>query len=165
MDKNEFRHCILLLIDNGNHSKIFVSKKNMYYIKNNKSIRIKIFNKFKDIKTSYGVIVNDITDNYYKIDSSSIIKSCIILLIDDDDHFKIFISEKNLYYTNNDGYYEIGDDDDDDKLYYKYLLNDFEHLVSVKNNIVNLINNDNNHKHKLTLLGDNINIFVCKNAY
>ena len=164
MDKNELRYCTLLLIDNGNHSKIFISKKNMYYIKN-KSIRIKIFNKFKDIKKSYGINVNDITDNYYKIDSSSIMRSCTILLIDeDDDHCKIFISEKKLYYTNNDGYYEVADDDDD-KLYYKKPLNDFERLVSVKNNIVNLINNDNNHKHKITLLIDNINIFVCKNAY
>ena len=96
-------------------------------------------------------------------------KSCTILLIDDDDddddHCKIFISEKKLYYTNNDGYYEVADDDDDDKLYYKKPLNDFERLVSVKNNIVNLINNGNNPKHKITLLVENINIFVCKNAY
>ena len=70
-----------------------------------------------------------------------------------------------MYYTNNNGYYEIDDDDYDDKLYYKKPLNDFECLVSVKNNIVKLINNDNNHKHKITLLVDNINIFVCKNAY
>ena len=139
----------------------------MYYIKNNKSIRIKFFNKFKDIKKSYGINVSDITGNYYKIDSSSIIKSCTIL-IDDDDHCKMFISEKKLYYTNNDGYYEVDDDDDDDnddKLYYKKPLNDFERLVSVKNDIVNLINSDNNHKHKITLLVHNINIFVCKNAY
>ena len=117
MDKNEIRYCTLLLTDNGNHSKIFISKTNMYYIKNNKSICIKVFNKFKDIKKSYGINVNDITDNYYKIDSFSIIKSCTILLIDNDDHCKIFISEKNLHYTNNDGYCEV-DDDDDDKLYY-----------------------------------------------
>ena len=139
MDKNGLRYCTLLLIYNGNHSKILISKKSMYYIKNNKSIRIKIFNKFKDIKKSYRINVNDITDNYYKIDSSSIVKSCTILLIDDDDHCKIFISEKKLYYTNNDGYYEFYDNDDDDKLYYKEPLNDFERLVSIKNNIVNIL--------------------------
>ena len=27
MDKNELRYCTLLLIDNGNHSEIFISKK------------------------------------------------------------------------------------------------------------------------------------------
>ena len=72
-----------------------------------------------------------------------------------------------MYYTNNDDYYEVDDDYDDfyNKLYYKKPLNNFERLVSVKNNIVNLIDDDNNHKHNITLLVDNINIFVCENAY
>ena len=65
MDKNEIRYCTFLLIDNDNHSKIFISKENRYYIKNNnKSIHIKIFNKLKDIRKSYGINVNHITDNY-----------------------------------------------------------------------------------------------------
>ena len=63
MDKNEIRYCTILLIDNDNHSKIFISKENSYY-NNNKSIHIKIFNKLKDIRKSYGINVNDITDNY-----------------------------------------------------------------------------------------------------
>ena len=33
MDKNNFRYCTLLLIDDDNHSKIFISEKNNYYIK------------------------------------------------------------------------------------------------------------------------------------
>ena len=74
-----------------------------------------------------------------------------------------------MYYTINDDYYEVDDDDDDDdfynNLYYKKPLNNFERLVSVKNNIVNLIDDDKNHKHNITLLEDNINIFVCENAY
>ena len=67
MDKNEITYCTLLLTDNGNHSKIFISKENRYYIKNNnnnKSIHIKIFNKLKDIRKSYDINVNNITDNY-----------------------------------------------------------------------------------------------------
>ena len=211
MDKNNFRYCTLLLINDDNHSKIFISEKNKYYIKSdNKSIHIKILNEFKDIRKSYRINVDDITDNYYKIDKFHIIKNCTIWLIDDDDHSKIFISEKHLSYTSNDcynfgvdvddyelfdedyeffdedyedySYYddnydddyddyyykEVDDDDDDDfynKLYYKKPFNYFEHLVSVKNNTVNLINNDNNHKHNITLLVDNINIFIIENVY
>ena len=69
MDKNKFRYCILLLIDEYNHSKIFISEENRYYIRHdNKSVHVQILNKFKDIRKSYGINVNDTTDNYYKID-------------------------------------------------------------------------------------------------
>ena len=44
-------------------------------------------------------------------------------------------------------------------MYYK-ILNDFECFVSVKNNIVNLINNDK-HNHKITLLVDDIRMLIC----
>ena len=68
MDKNKFRYCTLLLIDHNNHKKIFVSKKNKYYIRSyNKSIHIRILSDFKDIKKSYGISFFDkpsITDNY-----------------------------------------------------------------------------------------------------
>ena len=181
MDKNKFKYCTLLLIDDYNHSKIFISPKNKYYIRDdNKSIDVKILNKFKDIRkfNEINVSVEDITDNYYKINKSCIIRHCTILSIDDNNHSRIFISEKNIYYTSYDynDYHDDYDDDYDDDHYddhnddaelvsYNKPLNDFERLVSVKNNIVNLINNDNNHKHKITLLIDNINIFVCKNAY
>ena len=40
-------------------------------------------------------------------------------------------------------YIRYFDDDDDDKIVYHKILNDFDRMVSVRNNIVNLINNDN----------------------
>ena len=68
MEENKFRYCKLLLIDNDNHSKIFISKENKYYIRgDNKPIHIKILNEFEDIRKSYGINVIDITDNYYKL--------------------------------------------------------------------------------------------------
>ena len=188
MEENKFIYFKLFLIDDDNNSKIFFSEKNKYYIRNyNKSIHVKILNEFKDITKSYGVNVIDTTDNYYKINEPSITKHCKILLIDDCNHSKIFISEKNLYYIScsgdddddfvNDGnfvdydYFDYDDDchDDfivnyDELVYYKKPLNYFERLVLVKDNIVNLINNDN-HNHNITLLADNINIFVWENAY
>ena len=59
-------------------------------------------------------------------------------------------------------YIKYNDDDDDncDKSVYYEILNDFERLVSVKNNIVNLIDNDK-FKHNITLLVDNIRMFIC----
>ena len=196
MNKNKFRYCTLLLIDDDdNNSKIFISEKNKYYIKNNnKSINIKILNEFKDIRKSYGINVIDTTDNCYKINEPSIIKHCTILLIDDYNHSKIFISEKNLYYisyaddddddfVNHDNFvdYDFVDYDDDyhddfivnydDLVYYKKPLNCFERLVFVKNNIVNLINNDDCDIKPLlsvkniALSIDNINTFIYENVY
>ena len=191
MDKNKFRYCTLLLINDQNHSKIFISKKNKYYIRDdNELIRVKILNEFKDIRKSYKTNVKDITYDQYKIDEPHIIRHCTILLIDDDNHSKTSISEKNLYYIScvGDKYYDYDDyyyddddyddyddyDDDDyhndfivdyyEKLvYYNKLLNDFKRLVSVENNsIVNLINNDN-YKHNITLLVDDFNIYICEN--
>ena len=171
MDKNKFRFlknnirffqdCTLLLVDDDNHSKIFISDENKYCTKysDNKSTHVKILNEFKDIRKSYEIDVIDLTDNYYKIDISDIKKYCTILLIDDDNYNKIFISEKNIYcirYNDDD----VGDDDDCDKSVYYKILNDFERFVSVKNNIVNLINN-NKHNHKITLLVDDIRMFIC----
>ena len=123
-----------------------------------------MLNKFKDIRKSYEINVKDITDNYYKIDKPCIIKYCTILLIDDGNHSKIFISEKNMYYI---GYASDDDDDDDydnydELLCYNKPLNDFERLVTVRNNIVNLICNDN-YKHKITLLVDDFRTFICEN--
>ena len=140
--------------------KIFISEKNKYYIRDdNTPVHVKLLNRFKNIRKFYETNVNakDITDNYYKIDRSCIIRHCTILLVDDDNHSKIFISEKNLYYSSYVGgdycdddndyddnyYYDYDDYDDDELLYYNKPLNDFERLVSVKNNIVNLIINDN----------------------
>ena len=47
-------------------------------------------------------------------------------------------------------------------VYYNKPLNDFKCLVSVENNIiVNLINNDN-YRHNITLLVDGFNIFISE---
>ena len=65
MEENKFRYCKLLLIDNDNDTKLFISKENKYYIKgDNKWIHVKILNEFKDIRKSHGINVIDITDNY-----------------------------------------------------------------------------------------------------
>ena len=190
------------MIDDNNHSEIFVSENNRYCIKcDNKSIYVKTLNEFKDIKKYYGINVyykiNEITDNYYKVDKPSIIRNCTILLMDEDNHSKIFISEKNSYYIRNnfddsynvngydyfnsdiDGYryfdedyveYDYYDDDYDYDDYYEYYFDDnynyydydddgydelvcykkplnyFERWVSVKNNIVNAVSNDDYNK-------------------
>ena len=105
MDENKIsRYCTILLIDDDNHSKIFVSEKNKYYIKygDNRSIYINILNEFKDIKKSYKINVIDLTDNYYNIDKSGTKKYCTILLIDDINTSRIFISEKNMFYVRYD---------------------------------------------------------------
>ena len=96
--------CTILLIDDGNHSKIFVPETNKYYIKygDNRSIYANILNEFKDIKTSYKINVIDLSDNYYNIDKSDTKKYCTILLIDDIITSRIFISEKNMYYIRYD---------------------------------------------------------------
>ena len=71
MDRNKLRYCTLLLTDNDNHSKIFISEKNRYYIRrDNKSIHLQILNEFKYIRKSYNKIdVIGINNNYYKINS------------------------------------------------------------------------------------------------
>ena len=96
--------CAILLIDDDNHSKIFVPETNKYYIKygDNRSIYANILNEFKDIKTSYKINVIDLSDNYYNIDKSDTKKYCTILLIDDVITSRIFISEKNMYYIRYD---------------------------------------------------------------
>ena len=186
MDKNKIRYCTLLLINDYNHSKIFSSEKNKYYIRDdNKSILIKILNEFEDIrKFCYKINVIDITDNYHKIDKEPRnIKHCTILLIDDDNHSKIFISEKKLCYISFAGnkydyddyihdydnfYYDDENDDDDydyygELVYYNMPLNDFKRLVYDENNIiVNLINNDN-YRHNIALLINDFNILICEN--
>ena len=56
----------------------------------------------------------------------------------------------------------VDDDDCDELVYYNKVLNDFEHFVSDRNNIVNSINNDKR-KHNITLLVDDYKIFICQN--
>ena len=124
------------MIEDNNHSKIFVSENNRYYIKcDNKSIYVKILNEFKDIKKYYGINVyykiNEITDNYYKIDKPSIIRNCTILLIirnnfDDSynvDGYDYFNNDVDGYHYFDEDYgeYDYYDDDYDyDDDYYKY---------------------------------------------
>ena len=96
MDGNKFRYCTFLLIDDDNHSKIFISKENKYYIKHddNRLLRVKVKNRFEGIRESYEINVHDITDNYHNTDKPSIIKYCTIVLIDDIHTGRIYISEK-----------------------------------------------------------------------
>ena len=157
------------MIDDDNHSKIFISEKDKYYIRgDNKSIHVNSLNEFKDIRNSYEINVKDVSDNYYNIVKPNIKKYCTILLIDDIHTGRIYISEKNMYYIGYVG--DIGDLDDDDNdndhryelvVYYNRFLNNFEPLVSVRNNIVNLINNDER-KYNITLLVDDFRIFICE---
>ena len=43
MDRNKFRYCTLLFIDDDNHSKIFISEKDKYYVRgDNKLIHVNI---------------------------------------------------------------------------------------------------------------------------
>ena len=154
MDENKFKlskYCTLLLADDKNHSKIFISEKNKYYIdySDNRSTYVNILNSFKNIRKSYEINIKDITDNYYKIDISGIKKYCTILLIDDMHTGRIYISEKNMYY--------IRYDDNDDKIVYYKILNDFEYFASVKNNVVKLINYDRL-KHDIIM----ITMFICE---
>ena len=118
MAKNKFsKYCIFFLIDDNNHSKIFIFEQNKYYIRydDNKSICINILNSFKDIKKSYKINVIDLTNNYYNVNKSDIKKYCTILEIDDINTSRIFISEKkNMYYIRHDD-----DWDCDESLYYK----------------------------------------------
>ena len=71
---------------------------------------------------------------------------------------KYLFLKKNMYYIR----HVDDNDDDDDKLVYYKILNDFDRMVSVKNNIINLINNDN-YKQNITLSVDNFRIFICEN--
>ena len=171
MYRNKFRCCTLLLIDDDNHSKIFISKKNKCYIEygNNRSLQVNILNEFKDIRNFYEIDVKDISDNYYNIVKCNIKKYCTILLIDDIHTGRVDISEKNMYYIGHVG--DIGDLDDDDNdgdncyesvVYHNKFLNNFEPLVSVRYIIVNLINNDER-KYNITLLVDDFRIFICEN--
>ena len=148
MDKNKFKYCTLLLINDYNHSKLFISEKNRYYIRgDNESILVKILNEVEEIRKFYKINVKDITDNYYKIDDPCIIKLCTILLRDDDNHSKIFISKKNLYYVscvgdkyydyddnyNYDDYYDDCDDDNDyddnDDYHDDFIVDYYDELV------------------------------------
>ena len=66
MNKNKFRCCTLLLVDEYNHNRIFISEKNRYYIRrDNKSIHLQILKEFKDIRKSYNKIVVIDTNNNY----------------------------------------------------------------------------------------------------
>ena len=49
-------------------------------------------------------------------------------------------------------------------MYYNKFLNNFEPLVSVRNNTVNLINNDER-KYNITLLVNDFRMFICEKLY
>ena len=111
MDRRRIKYFKLLLIDDDNNSKIFVSELNKYYIRGcNKSIHVKILNKFEDINSyiSHKISVIDMTSGYYENYKYFALKHCTILLTDDNNHSKIFISKKNSYFTSKDcDYFDI----------------------------------------------------------
>ena len=53
MDKKQNRYSTLLLINDNNHSKIYISEENKYYIRSDGSVRLKTFNEFESIRKSY----------------------------------------------------------------------------------------------------------------
>ena len=149
MDKKQIRYCTLLLINDYNHSKIYISEESKYYIRSDGTVRLKIFNEFEDIKKSYKksyrkINIIDECDNYHcKSGRSDDIKHCAILLIYDDNHSNIFISEKNMHSIKHFDYYDSDDDSDDydsnddyDEIYYNISFNYFKHLESVKHNYI-----------------------------
>ena len=76
---------------------------------------------------------------------------------DDDDGF---VNDDDFvdydYFDYDDDYHDDFIVNYDELVYYKKPSNCFESLVSIKNNIVNWINS-----HNITLLVDDINIFIC----
>ena len=100
-----------------------------------------------------------------------------------DEDYENYDYDYNNYDYDYDDYYCVYDDNDfhddnyydndyyDDYLYYKKPFNKFERLVFVKNNIVNLINNDDNDTKPLlsakeiALSIENTNMFIYENTY
>ena len=141
-EPDTIKHCTILSIDDGDHSKILNSKKNLYYTSNDcdyfgVDVDDYIFNDYDFFDEDYGDY--DYTDNDYDYD----------YYYYDDYYFDYY------YY-----YYYYDDDDNNNHLYYKKSFNYFELLVSVKNNIVNLIDNVD-YNHELTLLVDNHRVCIC----
>ena len=138
IDKSRIiKNCTILLIDDDNRSKIFISEKKLYYTSNDCDY--------------FGVDVDDyeLYDENYKFF--------------DEDY------EDYDYYDDDyddDCYKEVNDDYDDDdydfydKLYYEKLLNYFERLVSVKNNIENVTSNDD-YTQNITLVVTSHKILIC----
>ena len=126
------------IIDDDNHSKIFIFEKNLYCIRYN-------------VNKHY--YYNDY-DNDYDDDD-----------FDDDDfnyHNDFIVNYYDiLLYNNNNNNNNSNNNNNNNN---NKPLNDFERLVSVKNNTVNSINNDN-HKRNITLLVDNFRVFICENVY
>ena len=111
------KHSTILLIDDYDHSKMFISKKKLYYTS-------------KDCKY-FGVDVDDYEFNDYEFFDEDYENYGY-----DDDY------DDDCYYVYDDN--DFYDDDDYDDC--KKPINKFERLVFVKNNIVNLINNDDDTK-------------------
>ena len=135
------KHCTVLLLDDYDHSKMFICKKNLYYTS-------------KDCKY-LGVDVDDYQFNDYEFF--------------DEDYENYDYDDDYCVYDDNDFYDD--DCYDNDYLYYKKPFNKFERVVFVKNYIVNLINNDDNDTKPLlsakeiTLSIENTNLFIYENTY
>ena len=126
------KNCTISLIDDDDHSKIFISEKKLYYTSNDCDY--------------FGVDVND-----YELF---------------DENYEFFDEDYENYDCYDDNYDDDNYDDDDDdydfydKLYYRKPFNHFERLVSVKNNIENVISNDN-YNNDITLFVNNCRILIC----
>ena len=121
------------MIDDNDHRKIFISEKNSYFIS-------------KDCDYD-----NDDYCDYYYDDDYNCYDD------DNDDYYDYDYYNRNYVDDNDDYNYH---DDDNDYLYYKKSFNYFERLISVKNNIVNWINNID-YNHEITLLVSNHKICIC----
>ena len=108
-------------------SKMFIFKKKLYYTS-------------KDCNC-FGADVNDYEFNDYKF------------FDEDYENYDYDNYDYGDYYCvyDDNGFYDYNDYYDNDYLYYKKPFNKFERLVFVKNNIVNLINNDDNDAKPLLL--------------
>ena len=85
---------------------------------------------------------------------------------DDDNDFVNDDNFVDYNFVDYDGdYHDDFSVNDDGLVYYTKALNCFERLGFVKNNIKNLINNNNNYNHNIGFLVNNINIFIYENVY
>ena len=143
------KNCTILLIEDDDHSKIFISEKNLYYTSNDCNdfgvdVDDYIFNDYEFFDEDYGDY--DYCDDYY----------------DNYDYYYYYCKHDDNDYDYCDYYYYDDDDDDDDfynKLYYKKPLNYFERLVSVKNNIVNATSNGD-YNQNITLIINNLRMYI-----
>ena len=113
------KYCTILLIDEDDHSKIFISEKSLYYSSNDyNDFGVDDYDYYDENYGEYDYYYDDYDNDYYYF----------------DDDFNNKYCSYGYDYDYDDGY--------DKLVYYKKPFNYFERLVSVKNNIENWIYND-----------------------